>query len=178
MRVIWNLPNWCKPALRQPGQWRSGKRGQSMVEFALIAPLAFFLLFMIIEGGLFINAQATIDNASREAARVAAMCGGSITQPGPTYNGFLSTDCTGAVQYATTRNLGVLHFVGTINPDVLVCSPPPPSGPCVAGSYHPTQGSLIQVTVIYRYDYYIGTLLNPSPFATNIESDAIVVSQQ
>ena len=178
MRVILNLPSWCIPALRKLAHRRSGQRGQSMVEFALIAPTALFVLFMIIEGALFINAQATIDNAAREAARIAAMCGGSITQPGPTYNGVSSTDCTGAVQSATTRNLGLLRYVGTINPDVLVCSPPPPSGPCVAATYNPTQGSLIQVTVIYRYDYYFGALINPSPFATNIESDAIVVSQQ
>ncbi len=149
-----------------------------MVEFALIAPTALLLLFMVIEGALFINAQATIDNAAREAARVAAMCGGSITPGGQNYNGVPSSDCTGAVQTATTRNLGFLHSIGTVNPDVLVCSPPPPSGPCVAGTYNPTQGSLIQVTVVYRYDYYFGALIKPSPFASNIESDAIVVSQQ
>ncbi len=159
MRAISNWWIFCRPALPQAARKRFGQRGQSMVEFALVAPAAFLLLFMVIEGGLFINAQATIDNAAREASRVAAMCGGSITQPGPTYNGVPSTDCTGAVQSATTRNLGLLSFVGTINPDVLVCSPPPPSGPCVAGAYNPTQGSPIQVTVIYRYDYYFGALM-------------------
>ncbi len=44
-------------------------RGASAVEFALIAPLLFLLLFGIIEFGLLLYNQAVITNASREGAR-------------------------------------------------------------------------------------------------------------
>ena len=44
-----------------------------MVEFALVAPLLFVLLFGIIESCLILYDQAFITNASREGARYAAM---------------------------------------------------------------------------------------------------------
>lgn len=48
------------------------EKGASAVEFAIIAPLLFVLLFGIIEFGAVLYNQAVITNASREAARYAA----------------------------------------------------------------------------------------------------------
>lgn len=56
---------------------RSSKRGHiiqeenggSLVEFAIIAPLLFVILFGIIEFGIILYDQAVITNASREGAR-------------------------------------------------------------------------------------------------------------
>lgn len=60
-------------------------RGQALAEFALIAPLFFFLLFAIIEGGRFIFYYETLHNATREGARYAIVNGqntlGSSTGP-------------------------------------------------------------------------------------------------
>lgn len=50
-------------------------RGQALAEFALIAPLFFFLLFAIIEGGRFIFYYETLHNATREGARYAIVNG-------------------------------------------------------------------------------------------------------
>ena len=47
-------------------------RGAAMVEFAIVAPLLFVLLFGIIEFGVILYDQAVITNASREGARWAA----------------------------------------------------------------------------------------------------------
>lgn len=47
--------------------------GQSMVEFALIAPLLFLLLFGIIELGLMLNIYIGLTNSAREAARAGAV---------------------------------------------------------------------------------------------------------
>jgi hypothetical protein len=69
--------------------------GQGTVEFALIAPTFFVLLFMIMEAALFINAQVTIDNATREAARVAGLCGSSKAAA---VTGVCSAAYSGAVQ--------------------------------------------------------------------------------
>ena len=45
------------------------QRGGSLVEFAVIAPLLFVILFGIIEFGILFYDRAMITNASREAAR-------------------------------------------------------------------------------------------------------------
>ena len=159
--------------------WARDQGGQSMVEFALIGPIFLLVVFMVIQAGLFINARATIDNAAREGARVAAMCGGSIA-PTVQYNGTSYSSCTAAVQRTVATHLGFLRYTEpNLNPVIIICSPPPASGVCTGGAYAPTQGSPIQVSVDYQYDYYFGILLgNSTPFRTDIGSDAIVVSQQ
>ena len=45
------------------------QRGAQLVEFAILAPLLFLLLFGIIEVGRFINTYATIWGAARDGAR-------------------------------------------------------------------------------------------------------------
>lgn len=47
--------------------------GQSMVEFALVAPLLFLLLFGIIEMGIMLNIYVGLTNSAREAARTGAI---------------------------------------------------------------------------------------------------------
>jgi len=56
-------------------------RGQAMVEFALVAPIFFLLLFGIIEGGRFIFYYETLSNAAREGARYAIVHGANSTCP-------------------------------------------------------------------------------------------------
>jgi Flp pilus assembly protein TadG len=53
-------------------KYRFSQRGAAAVEFALIAPLLFVLLFGIIEFGAVLYNKAVIGNASREAARYSA----------------------------------------------------------------------------------------------------------
>jgi Flp pilus assembly protein TadG len=43
--------------------------GNPLVQFALVAPIFFALVFMIIDDGLAIFTQATLDNATRDASR-------------------------------------------------------------------------------------------------------------
>lgn len=49
------------------------KKGQALVEFALILPILLLILMGIIQFGLVINAYLTISNVSREGARAAAV---------------------------------------------------------------------------------------------------------
>ncbi len=49
--------------------------GAAAVEFAIIAPLLFLLLFGLIDFGLAINARIVASNAAREGARVASLGG-------------------------------------------------------------------------------------------------------
>lgn len=46
------------------------RKGQSLVEFALILPLLLFLIMGIIQFGLVLSGYVTVSNAAREGARV------------------------------------------------------------------------------------------------------------
>jgi Flp pilus assembly protein TadG len=51
----------------------SGRRGQSLVEFGLILPIFLLIVFGIIDFGRAVFAYSTLNNAAREAARVAVV---------------------------------------------------------------------------------------------------------
>lgn len=48
----------------------NNRRGQSLVEFALILPLLLFLVMGIIQFGFILSGYVTVSNAAREGARV------------------------------------------------------------------------------------------------------------
>ena len=52
---------------------RKDRRGTAAVEFAIVAPLFFLLIFGMIEFGRMVMVQQIITNASREGARVAIL---------------------------------------------------------------------------------------------------------
>ena len=52
---------------------RSPASGQALVEFALIAPVFFALLFIIIELGIVLSIYVGLTNTAREAARAGSM---------------------------------------------------------------------------------------------------------
>ena len=54
---------------------KSGSRAQAMVEFAIVAPILFLLLFGIIEVGRMIFLYAAVTNSSREAVRFGSAVG-------------------------------------------------------------------------------------------------------
>ncbi len=85
-----------RPKLIGPGR---GSRSQSAVEFALVAPLLFLLIFGIVDFGRAMFYQNEITNATREGARIAILasnpcntvyadptgnCSTSATPSGPT----------------------------------------------------------------------------------------------
>lgn len=55
--------------LRREGK-RSGERGQSAVEMALVLPVLLLVLFGITEFGRLLGAYVTVQNAAREGARL------------------------------------------------------------------------------------------------------------
>jgi Flp pilus assembly protein TadG len=69
---------------RQRSRTRRRPAGQAMVEFALVAPMFFLLLFGIIEAGRFIFYYETLSHATREGARYAIVNGeNSFSPTGP-----------------------------------------------------------------------------------------------
>jgi Flp pilus assembly protein TadG len=72
--------------------------GQAMVEFALVAPMFFLLLFGIIEAGRFVFYYETLSHATREGARYAIVNGANTLgcPSGPAAPGSSGCDTTGA----------------------------------------------------------------------------------
>jgi Flp pilus assembly protein TadG len=57
----------CRFAVRR---WRGDERGSAAIEFAIIAPVFFFLMFVIAETALVFIAEQVLDNAVFETARL------------------------------------------------------------------------------------------------------------
>ena len=59
-----------KIATRAAGRFRRNQRGSAAVEFALVAPLFFALLFAIIETGMVFFASQSLETAVQDSARM------------------------------------------------------------------------------------------------------------
>jgi Flp pilus assembly protein TadG len=92
---------------------RRSRRGQALVEFALVAPIFCLILFSIIEAGRFIFFYEVLNNAAREGARYAIVHGENSFDPtGPPH------DPSGADVIARVRQaaFGVLGSGVTVTP--------------------------------------------------------------
>ena len=58
---------------------RKRRRGAAAVEFAVVAPVFFILIFGMIEFGRMVMVQQVITNASREGARLSVLDGTTAT---------------------------------------------------------------------------------------------------
>lgn len=103
---------------------RPASAGQALVEFALVAPIFFLLLFGIIEGGRFILYYQTLNNATREGARYAIVHGSnSLCPSGPMPPGKSAPlgcyDPSGAqvVQQVKGTAFGVLGSTVVVTPE-------------------------------------------------------------
>lgn len=109
------------------------QEGVSMVEFALVAPLLFVLLFGIIEFGIILYDQAVITNASRDGARYLTQFPANSSAP-PT-----DADVTTYVQtYVANR---VISFS--------------PSAPVPTVSFPAAQAGYSAVEVAYPYQFLV-----------------------
>jgi Flp pilus assembly protein TadG len=102
------------PRRRGPGR----RKGQAMVEFALIAPAGFLLLLSILVVGILVTNYIQLANAARDGARVAAICGSSTTAQMPDNSG----QCTPAgVATYITGHLVALP-AGSVSPQIYFCT--------------------------------------------------------
>jgi hypothetical protein len=158
-----------------------------MVEFALVAPFFFLILVIIVQGGLYLQAQATIDNVTREAARAVAICGTSSTpflyQKDATGKWMTYQSCLAAANYQAHHFTLPVSFQPNSDLSLLVChgSGIPASGHCTANTPYsgPTYvGEAIEVDISFNYRYYVDPLMGSSAPTTTISSSARVVAQQ
>jgi Flp pilus assembly protein TadG len=68
----------------------SKRRGTAVVEFAVVAPLFFLLIFGMIEYGRMVMVQQILTNAAREGARVGVLDGSSEFKVDTAVNNYLT----------------------------------------------------------------------------------------
>jgi Flp pilus assembly protein TadG len=156
-------------------------RGQALVEFALIAPLFFLLLFGIIEAGRFVFYYEILNNATREGARYAIVHSGPTLgrSTGPdtgTTTPPFSDDPTGedVVQQVRQSATGIVGSAISVDRcwwnDVVVT--PCDFGTHGSGGYSP--GSTVTVRATYTYASLIP--LVPLPNITVTAESSLVIT--
>ena len=68
---------------------RRNRRGAAAVEFAIVAPVFFLLVFGMVEYGRMIMVQQVITNAAREGARVGVLDGSALSDVTTAVNNYL-----------------------------------------------------------------------------------------
>jgi Flp pilus assembly protein TadG len=145
---------------RRRGTGRAGSRAQALVEFALVAPLFFLLIFAVIDFGRYVYYVQILNNAAREGARYAIVHGSNSLNPtGPT-----SSDPSGNAVKSVVRS----YAVGVIGDStVLVVNP----------SWNPTslntRGTRVTVQVTYPFHSVIPVVPLP-PVTINGESTLVI----
>jgi len=70
--------------------YRKKRRGAAVVEFAVVAPVFFLLIFGMVEYGRMVMVQQVITNASREGARRAVLDGATTVEVSTTVTNYLT----------------------------------------------------------------------------------------
>lgn len=111
------------------------QRGAAAVEFAIVVPLLFLLIFGIIDFGFGFHAWDAAENAAREGARVAAV--------DPSTSDILAR-VRNSSNFLDQSKLNVTITCSTNNGSSF--------GACAQGSAW-AEGDIIRVTVVYAYDF-------------------------
>jgi Flp pilus assembly protein TadG len=132
-----------------------GERGQSLVEFALVLPVFFLIVFAIIQFGMIMGAQDGLANSVREATRYAATVPVSNTGDA----GTCSANGTAGKQTYDRLLLVLAQKVPAFNAANLVaCGAPAPASTvtyCVRQNPDATYSIWVQVTAVYRHQLFI-----------------------
>jgi Flp pilus assembly protein TadG len=129
--------------LHQVREGRRHKRGQALVEFALVVPIFLLIAFGTIDFGLAFNAAITISNVAREGARA------GVTDPS-----------------ASTVTARVRDTAGNLNDSnltVTVSCKMPSGAACSGGLSGAETGTTLVVRVNYSYP-----MITPIAFGTRI----------
>jgi Flp pilus assembly protein TadG len=138
-------------------------RAQALVEFALVAPLFFLLLFGIIEAGRFIFYYEILNNATREGARYAIVNGANTLgcPTGPPAPGSTACDPAGNDVVARVRSAAF----GALSPITVT---PTWTNPANNG-----RGATVRVAASYTYRPIVPLVPLP-PITISAESSLVV----
>jgi hypothetical protein len=147
-------PSW--PAV---GRRAERRKGQTLVEFALVLPIFLLMLFGVIDGGRYVFVNSTLSNAAREGARLGSVeaswrgskdpsCGTAGGPVCPANNGVLLQH----VRDAANRQMAPFGTVDNVYMSCVSAAGAPPTGAwtgstCGANS----SGGYISVRVAYTW---------------------------
>jgi len=100
------LSGWAAKFVKPCGLFRKQRRGAATVEFAVVAPVFFLLVFGMIEYGRMVMVQQIIVNSAREGCRAAVL-------DGSTTSGVKSTVITAM----SAGNITITTSNVTVSPD-------------------------------------------------------------
>lgn len=80
---------------------RRNRRGAAAVEFAIVAPIFFLMVFGMVEFGRMVMVQQIITNASREGARMAVLDGATTNEITTSVEEYLANASIGAAASPT-----------------------------------------------------------------------------
>jgi Flp pilus assembly protein TadG len=141
---------------------RADDRGASLVEFALVAPLLFLLLFGVIEFARLGHGFTTVWSAAREGARHATTVGDSDSNGLPNY-----LDCASITEAALAKVVGMslgtsdvsITFSDLTGAAVADCDPASPlPAPSPSGSTNIDSGFGVEVRVAGTFNAIVPVL--------------------
>ncbi len=151
-------------------------RGQSLVEFALVVPILFAMLFIIVELGIIFSVYVGLTNSAREAARAGSAYQFAGTTTCPTTSvlspALISVDCERelVMDDAIMRTLSpiiAVNGVNDLNPasgDRYTYQTDPPT----LNSYR--YGDKVTVTLAYTHRLFFN-LLGPASLSLRTSSE-------
>jgi Flp pilus assembly protein TadG len=133
------------------------------VEFALVAPLFFLMVFAIIDFGRYVYYVQILNNAAREGARYAIVHGANSFQPtGP------AADDAAVAAIVQNYAIGVIGNGATLTIHSFWTDPQRPLDPPSNA-----RGHVVQVTVTYAFNSLIPIVPIP-PITINGESSLVI----
>jgi Flp pilus assembly protein TadG len=174
---------------------RKRSRGQAMVEFAIVAPILFFLLLGVFESGLLLFVVGTARFSAGDAARQESEAGNAASADQLSIavirNGAMGTTTLATVRQIDIFKLNEDPITGVLTPvcNAGVTSPP---APCAGYNTYYLNGShtdglehwpssnrsvknratdFLGVRIWYQYNWKTGVFLAASPVQLNMEFD-------
>ena len=164
----------CEADRRRRGEAARRSRGQTITEFALVAPVLFLLLLGILEAGLLLFSVGTARFAAGEGARQESESGNAAIADTLSIQVIRNT-ALGQTRLATVQHIDIQRQVeqanGTLAPDgahlnsyqldgtpIGAVNWPPSSRDVING-----QSDFLGVTIYYRYTWKSGIFLFSGP---------------
>ena len=149
------------PRLAVPRRLAAGRsrRGQTLVEFALVLPVFLLMLFAVIDGGRFVFLSSALSNAAREGARLGSVeaswrgssdpsCGAPAGPVCPANDTQLRTHIT----TAANRQMAPFGSVDNVYMSCVPASGTPPSGQWTSTTCGtPAAGGLMSIRVTHTW---------------------------
>ena len=119
----------------------AGRRGQTLVEFSVVAVLTVIMLLFVVEIGRMLLVYTTVANAARAGVRY-AIVHGSTRSAGTTVDSASGPGADPAQVVTVVKNFA---SAGLLTTSLLVVNVTYPGGSNVPGQY-------VTITVVYPYD--------------------------